>query len=369
MVSLRPMPVPAYEPDPRIKALPAAEIRRRFVDFFAERGHTVVPSASLVPAGDQTLLFANSGMVQFKDALTGAEKRSYTRAVDYQRCLRVAGKHNDFEEVGRTPRHHTFFEMLGNWSFGDYFKREAIHWAWELLTMDFGIPPERLAATTYSTDDTAFEIWRDEIGLPPERLVRWGDFPNGDEKNFWRMADVGPCGPCSEIHVDRGRPPVRRPALRARPLGDVPALARDLEPRVHGVRPPAGSLARAAAGARRGHRHGPRAAGERPPAGADQLRHRPVRADPRPHAGAARARPRGVRGRALQLPGDRRPLARGDVPHRATASCPRTRDAATCCASWSAARCATAGCSAGRSRSSPRRRPSSSTRWARRTRT
>jgi alanyl-tRNA synthetase len=198
------MPVPAYEPDPRIKALPAAEIRRRFVDFFAERGHTVVPSASLVPAGDQTLLFANSGMVQFKDALTGAEKRSYTRAVDYQRCLRVAGKHNDFEEVGRTPRHHTFFEMLGNWSFGDYFKREAIHWAWELLTKDLGIPPERLAATTYSTDDTAFEVWRDEIGLPPERLVRWGDFPNGDEKNFWRMADVGPCGPCSEIHVDRG---------------------------------------------------------------------------------------------------------------------------------------------------------------------
>ena len=198
------MPVPAYEPDPRIKALPAAEIRRRFVDFFAERGHTVVPSASLVPAGDQTLLFANSGMVQFKDALTGAEKRSYTRAVDYQRCLRVAGKHNDFEEVGRTPRHHTFFEMLGNWSFGDYFKREAIHWAWELLTKDFGIPPERLAATTYTTDDTAFEIWRDEIGLPPERLVRWGDFPNGDEKNWWRMADVGPCGPCSEIHVDRG---------------------------------------------------------------------------------------------------------------------------------------------------------------------
>ena len=255
-------------------------------------------------------------MVQFKDALTGAEKRSYTRAVDYQRCLRVAGKHNDFEEVGRTPRHHTFFEMLGNWSFGDYFKREAIHWAWELLTKDFGIPPERLAATTYSTDDTAFEIWRDEIGLPPERLVRWGDFPNGDEKNWWRMADVGPCGPCSEIHVDRGAHLSEGPALRARPLGDVPALARDLEPRVHGVRSPAGSLARAVARARRRHRHGPRTAGERPPAGADQLRHRPVRADPRPHAGAARARPRGVRGRALQLPGDRRSLAGGDVPDR-----------------------------------------------------
>ncbi len=184
--------------------MPAAEIRRRFVEFFVERGHTAVPSASLVPAGDQTLLFTNSGMVQFKDALTGVERRPYTRAVDYQRCLRVAGKHNDFEEVGRTPRHHTLFEMLGNWSFGDYFKREAIHWAWELLTEVYGIPPDRLAATTYTTDDTAFAIWRDEIGLPPERLVRWGDFPNGDEKNWWRMADTGPCGPCSEIHFDRG---------------------------------------------------------------------------------------------------------------------------------------------------------------------
>ncbi len=184
--------------------MPAAEIRRRFVDFFAARGHEVVPSASLVPGGDATLLFTNSGMVQFKDVLTGAEKRSYTRAVDYQRCLRVAGKHNDFEEVGRSPIHHTFFEMLGNWSFGDYFKREIIHWAWELLTIEFGLPPDRLAATVYTTDDLAYDVWRDEIGLPPERLVRWGDFPAGDEKNWWRMADVGPCGPCSELHFDRG---------------------------------------------------------------------------------------------------------------------------------------------------------------------
>jgi len=198
------MSMPPVTPDPRITSLPAAEIRRRFVEFFAERGHTVVPSASLVPAGDQTLLFTNSGMVQFKDLLTGAEQRSYTRAVDYQRCLRVAGKHNDFEEVGRTPRHHTLFEMLGNWSFGDYFKREAIHWAWDFLTRDLGIPGDRLAATTYSTDDLAYEIWRDEIGLPEDRLVRWGDFPAGDEKNWWRMADIGPCGPCSEIHYDRG---------------------------------------------------------------------------------------------------------------------------------------------------------------------
>src|SRR3954451_21364608 len=191
-------------PDPRIQALPSAEIRRRFIEFFEERGHTAVPSASLVPAGDQTLLFTNSGMVQFKDALTGAEKRSYNRAVDYQRCLRVAGKHNDFEEVGRTPRHHTLFEMLGNWSFGDYFKRDAIRWAWDFLTNDLGIPADRLAATTYTDDEVAWSIWRDEIGLPAERMARWGDVDNGDDHNFWRMADTGPCGPCSEIHYDRG---------------------------------------------------------------------------------------------------------------------------------------------------------------------
>jgi alanyl-tRNA synthetase len=198
------MPQPDMTPDPRIKALPADEIRRRFVAFFAERGHEVVESASLVPAGDQTLLFTNSGMVQFKDVLTGVETRSYKRAVDYQRCLRVAGKHNDFEEVGRSPSHHTLFEMLGNWSFGDYFKREAIHWAWEFLTEDMGIPADRLAATTYKDDEVARAVWRDEIGLPPERMAAWGDVDAGDDKNFWRMADTGPCGPCSEIHFDRG---------------------------------------------------------------------------------------------------------------------------------------------------------------------
>jgi alanyl-tRNA synthetase len=190
--------------DPSIPYLSAAEIRRRFIEFFAERGHTIVPSASLVPAGDQTLLFVNSGMVPFKDALTGVEKRDYMRAVNFQRCLRVAGKHNDFEEVGRSTRHHTLFEMLGNWSFGDYFKREAIHWAWQFLTRDLGVPGDRLAATVYTTDDVAHAVWADEIGLPPDRLVRWGDFPAGDEKNWWRMADVGPCGPCSELHYDRG---------------------------------------------------------------------------------------------------------------------------------------------------------------------
>src|SRR5262245_20969127 len=198
------MSSPTIDRDPRIASLPAAEIRRRFVEFFEERAHTHVPSASLVPAGDQTLLFTNSGMVQFKEVFTGAEKRSYTRAVDYQRCLRVAGKHNDFEEVGRTPRHHSFFEMLGNWSFGDYFKREAIQYAWDFLTRDLGIPADRLAATTYTYDDVAWNIWRDEIGLPPERMAKWGDVDKGDDKNFWRMAELGPCGPCSEIHFDRG---------------------------------------------------------------------------------------------------------------------------------------------------------------------
>ena len=198
------MTVPSAQPDPRIRPLPAAELRRRFIEFFAERGHTVVPSASLVPAGDQTLLFTNSGMVQFKEVLTGATRVSYTRAVDVQRCLRVAGKHNDFEEIGRSPRHHTLFEMLGNWSFGDYFKREAIHWAWQFLTVELGLPPDRLAATTYKDDDVAWDIWTTEIGLPPERMARWGDVEAGDDKNFWRMADTGPCGPCSEIHFDRG---------------------------------------------------------------------------------------------------------------------------------------------------------------------
>jgi alanyl-tRNA synthetase len=198
------MSTPVPEKDPRIPFLTAAEIRRRFLEFFADRGHTVVSSASLVPAGDPTLLFTNSGMVQFKDVFTGAEQRPYSRAVDYQRVLRVAGKHNDFEEVGRTPRHHTLFEMLGNWSFGDYFKREAIHWAWEFLTEHLQLPAERLAATTYTHDEVAWAIWRDEIGLPSERMARWGNVDEGDDHNFWRMAETGPCGPCSELHFDRG---------------------------------------------------------------------------------------------------------------------------------------------------------------------
>src|SRR3954452_12393083 len=187
-----------------IPSMPAAEIRQHFVEFFAERGHTIEPSSSLVPAGDPTLLFVNSGMVPFKNVLTGLETRSYKRAVDVQRCLRVAGKHNDFEKVGRTTRHQTFFEMLGNWSFGDYFKREAIQWSIELLTKVYKIPFERIGVTTYTYDDEAWNIWRDEMGVPEERMARWGDADKGDDHNFWRMAETGPCGPCSELHYDRG---------------------------------------------------------------------------------------------------------------------------------------------------------------------
>jgi len=187
-----------------MQPMSAAEIRERFQRFFEERGHTRVPSAPILAKDDPTLLFVNSGMAPFKRVLTGEEKRDYVRAVDSQLCLRVAGKHNDFEEVGRTPRHQTLFEMLGTWSFGDYFKREAIHWHWELLTDEFGIDADRLAATIYTDDDEAYAVWSDEIGLPADRVVRWGNIANGDEKNFWRMGDTGPCGPCSELHYDRG---------------------------------------------------------------------------------------------------------------------------------------------------------------------
>ncbi|HEY8170456.1 MAG TPA: alanine--tRNA ligase, partial [Candidatus Limnocylindria bacterium] len=190
--------------DQPMQPMSAADIRERFQSFFEARGHTRVPSAPLLARDDPTLLFVNSGMAPFKRVLTGEERRDYVRAVDSQVCLRVAGKHNDFEEVGRTPRHQTLFEMLGNWSFGDYFKREAIHWHWELLTGELGIPADRLAATVYTDDDEAYTVWSDEIGLPRDRIVRWGNIAAGDEKNFWRMGDTGPCGPCSEIHYDRG---------------------------------------------------------------------------------------------------------------------------------------------------------------------
>ena len=183
-----------------------AEIRSTFLEFFREKGHTIVPSATLVPANDPTLLFTNSGMVQFKNVFLGSEKLPYVRAADVQRCLRAGGKHNDLDSVGYTARHHTFFEMLGNWSFGDYFKKDAIAWAWELLTEVLALPREKLWVTVYHTDDESYAIWKDVIGVPPERIVRIGDNKGAPfaSDNFWQMADTGPCGPCTEIFYDHG---------------------------------------------------------------------------------------------------------------------------------------------------------------------
>ena len=183
-----------------------ADIRKIFLDFFESKGHTVVASSPLVPGNDPTLMFTNSGMVQFKDVFLGSDKRSYVRAASVQACLRAGGKHNDLENVGYTARHHTFFEMLGNWSFGDYFKRESLKWGWELLTQVYKLPPEKLMVTVYIDDQEAYDIWHKEIGLPADRIVRIGD--NKGKKyasdNFWMMADTGPCGPCSEIFYDHG---------------------------------------------------------------------------------------------------------------------------------------------------------------------
>lgn len=184
----------------------ASEIREKFLGFFESKGHTIVPSSSLVPGNDPTLLFTNSGMVQFKDVFTGQEMRPYSRATTSQRCVRAGGKHNDLENVGYTARHHTFFEMLGNFSFGDYFKRDAIHYAWELLTKVYGLAQDRLWITVYQEDDEAYDIWHNEIKVPADRIVRIGDNKGARyaSDNFWQMADTGPCGPCSEVFYDHG---------------------------------------------------------------------------------------------------------------------------------------------------------------------
>jgi alanyl-tRNA synthetase len=184
----------------------SAEIRKKFLRFFESKGHTIVPSSALVPGNDPTLLFTNSGMVQFKDVFLGQDKRPYTRATSSQRSVRAGGKHNDLENVGYTARHHTFFEMLGNFSFGDYFKREAIAFAWELLTGVYRLPKDKLWVTVYQEDDEAYEIWSKEVGVPAERIIRIGDNKGGRyaSDNFWQMADTGPCGPCTEIFYDHG---------------------------------------------------------------------------------------------------------------------------------------------------------------------
>src|SRR5579884_2041290 len=175
------------------------EIRQKFLDYFAAHGHRIVRSSSLVPANDPTLLFTNAGMNQFKDVFTGLEKRDYSRACSSQKCVRAGGKHNDLDNVGYTRRHHTFFEMLGNFSFGDYFKKEAIDFAWELVTKEFGLDKDRLYVTVFREDDDAEELWQKVAGVPKSRIFRL------DEKdNFWQMGETGPCGPCSEIHYDLG---------------------------------------------------------------------------------------------------------------------------------------------------------------------
>ncbi|HEX7432456.1 MAG TPA: alanine--tRNA ligase-related protein, partial [Anaerolineaceae bacterium] len=181
------------------KGLSGADIRQAFIDFFTQHGHTFVQSSSLVPGGDQTLLFTNAGMVQFKDVFLGTDKRGYTRAVNSQKCMRVAGKHNDLDDVGRDSIHHTFFEMLGNWSFGDYYKKEAIGWAWELLTERFGLSKEALWTTCFkdekgeiAPDEEASQSWREQPGIDPAHILYFGR-----KENFWEMAETGPCGPCS----------------------------------------------------------------------------------------------------------------------------------------------------------------------------
>ena len=188
------------------KRLSSAALRALFLQFFRENGHQVVASSSLVPGNDPTLLFTNAGMVQFKDVFLGKDKRSYSRAASSQRCVRAGGKHNDLENVGYTARHHTFFEMLGNFSFGDYFKKDAIRFAWEFVTGKnwLGIDPQRLMVTVYHTDDEAFDIWHKEAGVPIDRIVRIGDKPGGGSDNFWQMGETGPCGPCTEIFYDHG---------------------------------------------------------------------------------------------------------------------------------------------------------------------
>src|ERR1700757_4999929 len=192
-----------------------SDVRHTFLKYFEDRGHTPVKSSSLIPKNDPTLLFTNAGMVQFKDVFLGLDRRPYTRATSCQKCVRAGGKHNDLENVGYTARHHTFFEMLGNFSFGDYFKREAIHFAWDFLIYTLGLDPARLWCTVYRDDDEAADIWLKDIGVSPQRFGRLGE-----ASNFWAMGDSGPCGPCSEIFYDHGPEVAGGPPGSAEEEGD-----------------------------------------------------------------------------------------------------------------------------------------------------
>ncbi len=261
----------------------SAEVRRAFLEFFESRGHKSVPSSSLVPQNDPTLMFANAGMVQFKDVFVGKETRPYTRATSSQKVIRISGKHNDLENVGVTARHHTFFEMLGNFSFGDYFKEDAIAYAWELLTKVYGLPEERLLITVFGgaeglpADDEARAIWRKVTGLGDDRILGIPGMP-GD--NFWQMGETGPCGPCTEIHWWNGEATGGVPYGR---FGEEPTPAgvgwTELWNLVfmqfeRSIRAVGRGEARVVAEALRRHRHGPRARDERPPGRDEQLRDR-----------------------------------------------------------------------------------------------
>ena len=286
------------------------EIRQRFLDFFAERGHTQVRSSSLVPANDPTLLFTNAGMNQFKDVFLGQEKRAYSRAASSQKCVRAGGKHNDLENVGYTRRHHTFFEMLGNFSFGDYFKAEAIEFAWDLITKDYGLPKDKLYVTVFREDDEAEELWQKVAGVPKSRIFRL------DEKdNFWQMGETGPCGPCSEIHYDMG-PETAEPGHEHEPVSERcgRAVRRNLEPGVHAVRPRCFRQADAAAAALDRYRHGPGARRRRAARQDFELRHGPDLPDHRARGRDVRrdAGRRCARGHGAAHRG--RPCAGGGVP-------------------------------------------------------
>ena len=283
------------------------DIRSSFLQFFGRNEHAIVPSSSLVPRNDPTLMFTNAGMVQFKNVFTGVEKRPYVRATTAQKCVRAGGKHNDLDNVGYTARHHTFFEMLGNFSFGDYFKDHAIEFAWNLLTRDFGLPAEKLTVTVYYDDDEAFNLWRKISGLPEARIIRIAT-----SDNFWAMGDTGPCGPVLGDFLRSRRPHSGRPARlagrRRRPLH------RDLESRLHAVRDLGQRRAGQPAAPVDRHRHGARAHRRRAAGRARQLRHRPF---PRAHPRQRRPdRRRSGRAAARLAPGHRRPPARLRLPGR-----------------------------------------------------
>ena len=276
------------------------DIRKAFLDYFARHGHEVVASGPLVPHNDPTLLFTNAGMVQFKNVFTGLERRPYQRAATSQKCVRAGGKHNDLDNVGYTARHHTFFEMLGNFSFGDYFKELAIELAWKLVTEEYGLPADRLLTTVYAEDEEAFELWRKIAGLPEE--------PGHPDPDLGQFLADGRHRPLRPLLGDLLRPRPRGPGRPARQPGrGRRPLRRDLEPRLHAVRADRARPAGAPAQALDRHRHGARADRGGPPGPARQLRHRPVPPDHRRQRGADRD-PRDRRATALAQ-GDRRPSA------------------------------------------------------------